>query len=182
MKFLATIALAALALAPNVSAYFYTNDPVNTDVMSSGDQYEVLWEAKPEGDELSQLGTDYTVHFKTGGDIDQQLIAVITAEPIPISQTNFVFTVPDVAPGLYFLEYHSGGVVNWSTRFSVNGGTATYPVEEEEPTNTNTDASSAEPTPTPTGDDGEESSTGSQPEPTHPPKCHHRRPRKCHKF
>ncbi|KAJ1970887.1 hypothetical protein H4R35_005594 [Dimargaris xerosporica] len=181
MKFAATVILAALALASNASAYFYTNDPINTDVMSSGDQYEVVWEAKPEGDELSQLGTDYTVHFKTGGDIDQQLIAVITPEAIPISQTNFVFTVPDVAPGLYFLEYHSGGVVNWSTRFSVNGGTATYPEEEQEPTNTD-DESAVEPTPTPTGDD-EETSTSVEPEPTQPPKCHHRRrPHKCHKF
>src|SRR5690606_19180680 len=72
---------------------------------------------------------DFDLYFMTGGDIVQTRVAKIgTFSP---SQREIPYTIPDTAPGKYFIMFvpkdGSSDGNAWTTRFSVNGGSDWYP-------------------------------------------------------
>ncbi|KAJ2794712.1 hypothetical protein H4R21_005397 [Coemansia helicoidea] len=135
-------AAAALAFAGAASAGFYTTYPVAADRVSSLQQIQIKWQ--PSADAPSLVGVkSYTLKFMTGGNFVQTTVA--TVGTFGIAQTTVPFTIPQTAPGMYFLMYSIDGTAgaSWSTRFSVNNGTTWYPEgvatgRDPEPTATKT--------------------------------------------
>ncbi|KAJ1966575.1 hypothetical protein IWQ62_002385, partial [Dispira parvispora] len=122
-------ALTFAALWVNTSAYFYSTSPVADTNWLPGQEVNVVWMPQLENGEVAPAAdATYTVSLMTGVDDPQTFIKVITPEPLSVSTTSFTFKVPEnLNPGLYFLKYTCGNLLNWSTRFHVAGGTATNP-------------------------------------------------------
>ncbi|KAJ1976667.1 hypothetical protein H4R33_006389 [Dimargaris cristalligena] len=124
---LSTFALAIAALTQAGQAYFYTTNLAYGEAWTPGQSTTIVWEAKPVTGE-SAPGKTYTALLKTGGDTDQQTIATIAAN-VPIDQTTLTFTPPANLPkGMYFVQFVSGDLNNWSTRASVDGGDSWTPL------------------------------------------------------
>jgi len=78
----------------------------------------------------------------TGGNSVQTTVATIGA--FDISQEKLTYSVPQLAPGMYFLMYAPDkGDHMWSTRFSLNGGDSWYPVGVATGTDPGTNSTSA---------------------------------------
>ncbi|KAI9480041.1 hypothetical protein LPJ78_003141 [Coemansia sp. RSA 989] len=121
-----TLAASAAAFAGAVQAGFYTTYPIGSDAINPGQSIQIKWRPDAQAPDLSKVSS-YTLKFMTGGNLVQTTVATIGS--FDISQTTVPFTVPNTAPGMYFLMYtaNDGSGSSWSTRFSVGGGTSWYP-------------------------------------------------------
>ncbi|KAJ2724642.1 hypothetical protein GGI07_001794 [Coemansia sp. Benny D115] len=126
MPSLSTFAVAAMALLSSVQAGFYTTYPVGADTVQPGQTINIVWKSDEQAPVLTNVPS-YTLKFMTGGNMVQTTVSTIGT--FPISQTTIPFTIPQTAPGMYFLMYTAsdGSGSSWSTRFSVGGGTTWYP-------------------------------------------------------
>ncbi|KAJ2806237.1 hypothetical protein H4R20_001766 [Coemansia guatemalensis] len=126
MVSLSAYAASLLALASAVRAGFYTTYPVGSDAISSGQSIQIQWQPNADAPDLTNV-QKYTLKFMTGGNLVQTTVATIGT--FDVSQTTVPFTIPQTAPGMYFLMYTAddGSGSSWSTRFSVDGGTSWYP-------------------------------------------------------
>ncbi|KAJ2717272.1 hypothetical protein H4R19_000024 [Coemansia spiralis] len=149
-------AAAALAFAGAARAGFYTTYPVAADHVSSLQQVQIKWQPSADAPSLAGVSA-YTLKLMTGGNLVQTTVATIGT--FPVSQTTVPFTIPQTAPGMYFLMYtaNNGAGSSWSTRFSVNSGTTWYPAGV---------ATGRDPEPSATGKGPESSTTGKGPEPS----------------
>ncbi|KAJ2717262.1 hypothetical protein H4R19_000014 [Coemansia spiralis] len=145
-------AAAALAFAGAARAGFYTTYPIGADQISSLQPIQIKWQ--PSADAPSLVGvTQYTLRLMTGGNLVQTTVATIGT--FPVSQTTVSFTIPQTAPGMYFLMYSIDGATggsSWSTRFSVDKGTTWYPAgvaTGRDPGDIETGATSAAPSSAP---------------------------------
>ncbi|KAJ2311638.1 hypothetical protein H4S02_006774 [Coemansia sp. RSA 2611] len=120
------LAASVLAFTSAVHAGFYTTYPVGADAIEAGQTIQITWKADDQAPDLTNVSS-YTLKFMTGGNFVQTTVATIGT--FDISKTSISFTVPETAPGMYFLMYTAAGDAgsSWSTRFSVGGGTTWYP-------------------------------------------------------
>ncbi|KAJ2483612.1 hypothetical protein IWW47_005760, partial [Coemansia sp. RSA 2052] len=127
MVSLAAYAASLAALLSAVNAGFYTTYPVGADAVNPGQAISIRWRPDTSSPDLSAV-TKYTLKFMTGGNIVQTTVSTIGE--FDIATTTIPFTIPQTAPGMYFLMYtaSNGAGSSWSTRFSVSGGTTWYPV------------------------------------------------------
>ncbi|KAJ2489364.1 hypothetical protein IWW37_004042 [Coemansia sp. RSA 2050] len=127
MVSLAAYAASLAALLSAVNAGFYTTYPVGADAVNPGQTISIRWRPDASAPDLSTV-TKYTLKFMTGGNIVQTTVRTIGE--FDIATTTIPFTIPQTAPGMYFLMYtaSNGAGSSWSTRFSVGGGTTWYPV------------------------------------------------------
>ncbi|KAJ2849290.1 hypothetical protein IWW36_002727 [Coemansia brasiliensis] len=121
-----TLAASVLAFTSAAQAGFYTTYPIGSDAIKPGQTIQITWRPDEQAPDLSNVSS-YTLKYMTGGNLVQTTVATIGT--FDISQTTIPFTVPDTAPGMYFLMYTAGdgSGSSWSTRFSVGGGTSWYP-------------------------------------------------------
>ncbi|KAJ1893288.1 hypothetical protein GGH13_008839 [Coemansia sp. S155-1] len=126
MVSLAAYAASLAALLSAVNAGFYTTYPVGADAVKPGQTISIRWRPDASAPDLSTV-TKYTLKFMTGGNIVQTTVKTIGE--FDIATTTIPFTIPETAPGMYFLMYTASNGVgsSWSTRFSVGGGTTWYP-------------------------------------------------------
>ncbi|KAJ2756550.1 hypothetical protein GGI19_000766 [Coemansia pectinata] len=126
MVSLAAYAASLAALLSAVNAGFYTTYPVGADAVNPGQTISIRWRPDTSAPDLSTV-TKYTLKFMTGGNIVQTTVRTIGE--FDIATTTIPFTIPQTAPGMYFLMYTASNGVgsSWSTRFSVGGGTTWYP-------------------------------------------------------
>lgn len=121
-----TYAASFVALLGAVNAGFYTTYPVGADAVNPGQAITIKWRPDDQKPNLENV-KKYTLKFMTGGNIVQTTVATIG--DFDITKTSIPFTIPQTAPGMYFLMYtaDNGAGSSWSTRFSVGGGTTWYP-------------------------------------------------------
>ncbi|KAJ2384350.1 hypothetical protein GGI05_005036, partial [Coemansia sp. RSA 2603] len=126
MPSFSTYAVAAMALLSSVQAGFYTTYPVGADNVNPGQTIQITWRSDDQAPVLTNVPS-YTLKFMTGGNFVQTTVSTIGT--FPITQTTVPFTIPQTAPGMYFLMYTAsdGSGSSWSTRFSISGGTTWYP-------------------------------------------------------
>ncbi|KAJ2907873.1 hypothetical protein GGI21_003451, partial [Coemansia aciculifera] len=127
MVSLAAYAASLATLLSAVNAGFYTTYPVGANAVNPGQTINIQWRSDPTvAPDLSTV-TKYTLKFMTGGNIVQTTVSTIGV--FDITTTTIPFTIPQTAPGMYFLMYTASNGVgsSWSTRFSVGGGTTWYP-------------------------------------------------------
>ncbi|KAJ1966363.1 hypothetical protein GGI12_000143 [Dipsacomyces acuminosporus] len=126
MVSLVSLVAPIMAVLGTVHAGFYTTYPVGADGVNPGQTITIQW--KPDSNEPVLNGVkSYTLKFMTGGNIVQTTVQTIGT--FDITKTSIPFTIPQTAPGMYFLMYtaDNGAGSSWSTRFSVSGGTTWYP-------------------------------------------------------
>ncbi|KAJ2823980.1 hypothetical protein FBU31_004113 [Coemansia sp. 'formosensis'] len=126
MVSLTAYAASLAALLSAVNAGFYTTYPIGADAVKPGQTISIQWRPDTSAPDLSNVAK-YTLKFMTGGNIVQTTVATIGE--FDITTTTIPFTIPQTAPGMYFLMYtaSNGAGSSWSTRFSVGGGTTWYP-------------------------------------------------------
>ncbi|KAJ1646213.1 hypothetical protein LPJ64_002277 [Coemansia asiatica] len=125
MPSFSTYTLAAMALLSSVQAGFYTTYPVGADTVNPGQSIVIKWKPDEQEPILTNVKS-YTLKFMTGGNFVQTTVSTIGT--FDISKTEIPFTIPNTAPGMYFLMYTAeGSGSSWSTRFSIGGGTTWYP-------------------------------------------------------
>ncbi|KAJ2271860.1 hypothetical protein GGH14_004810 [Coemansia sp. RSA 370] len=120
------LAASVLAFTSAVHAGFYTTYPIGSDALQAGQNIQITWRTDDQAPDLTNVGS-YTLKFMTGGNFVQTTVATIGT--FDVAQKTVSFTVPNTAPGMYFLMYTAEGSAgsSWSTRFSVGGGTTWYP-------------------------------------------------------
>ncbi|KAI8326037.1 hypothetical protein GQ54DRAFT_131718 [Martensiomyces pterosporus] len=115
-----------MAVLGTVKAGFYTTYPVGADAVNPGQTITIQWKPDTNAPDLTSVKS-YTLKFMTGGNLVQTTVQTIGT--FDISKTSIPFTIPQTAPGMYFLMYTADNGVgsSWSTRFSISGGTSWYP-------------------------------------------------------
>ncbi|KAJ1919924.1 hypothetical protein H4219_001705 [Mycoemilia scoparia] len=153
--------LAALSALSSIVAagYYYPTYPIGADSLTSGQQITITW--KPSDDfPAGKPVPAFDLYFMTGGNAVQTTVAKIGT--FQGTQFQIPYTVPQTAPGAYFLMFtptDGSGETSWSTRFSINGGNDWYPsgvATGRDPSSDETPTDSEEPTEEPTDDTSSE--------------------------
>ncbi|KAI8057667.1 Ser-Thr-rich glycosyl-phosphatidyl-inositol-anchored membrane family-domain-containing protein [Syncephalis plumigaleata] len=127
----------ALAATPAL-ANFYPTYPVGDTVWPAGTEQTITWTDNKNAPNINDISS-FKLELQTGTDAKQKTLAVIGTN-LKGSDGSIKFTIPaDIGPSgkVYFLRFtpSTGGseTIIWSTRFTLTGGTGTFPSDVELP-------------------------------------------------
>ncbi|KAI9598573.1 Ser-Thr-rich glycosyl-phosphatidyl-inositol-anchored membrane family-domain-containing protein [Syncephalis fuscata] len=164
---ISTALTVALASAP-VLANFYPTFPISNSVWPAGSEQTITWDDDKALPNINDISS-FKLELQTGTDSKQKTLATIGTN-LKGSDKSVKFTIPQsVGPSgkVYFLRFTpNNGDIVWTTRFTVTGGTGTFPSDVELPPGSSVSTSpstgtSSPPTSTPTGTNSQSGSSSS---------------------
>ncbi|RKP24148.1 Ser-Thr-rich glycosyl-phosphatidyl-inositol-anchored membrane family-domain-containing protein [Syncephalis pseudoplumigaleata] len=174
---LASALAVALAAAPAL-ANFSPTFPISNSVWPAGSEQTITWQDNGAAPHINSINS-FKLELQTGTDTKQVTLAVVGTN-LKGSDGSVKFTIPaDIGPSgkVYFFRFTpTNGDISWTTRFTLTGGTGTFPPTVELPPGSSvstapgsrTSSSSSSPTPT-DGSDSNKSNSNDKSKPTSSP-------------
>jgi hypothetical protein len=155
------VALAAIPALAN----FYPTYPVGDTVWPAGTEQTITWQDNGKAPKISDISS-FKLELQTGTDANQRTLAVI-GNDLKGSAGSVKYTIPaNIGPSgkVYFFRFtpNIGGTdsIVWTTRFTLTGGTGTFPSDVELPPGSSVSTGQGK-TSAPASSTGSSSSSGS---------------------
>lgn len=155
--------LAVVLAATSALANFYPTYPIGDTVWPAGTEQTIAWKDNGNAPSINDISS-FKLELQTGTDANQRTLAVIGTD-LKGSAGSVKYTIPaNIGPSgkVYFLRFtpNTGGTdsIVWTTRFTLTGGTGTFPSNIELPpgssVGTEQGKTSAPPSPTASSSSG----------------------------